>query len=102
MPIPLLASTEPAVPGTVKTFIGNISTHILNPLIVLMFALALAYFTLGVVKFAMNAENDAMREQAKRSMLWGVIGMAIMVSVFGIISLVISSIGADPKLMDNI
>ena len=35
-------------------------------------------------------------------MLWGVVGMFIMVSVFAIMRFIISSIGADPTLMDYV
>lgn len=92
----------PPIPTEVKTFIGKISTLILNPIIALLFALATAYFIYGVVQYIWNPDNAEARETGRQSMIWGVVGMFIMVSVFGIMRFLISSIGADPSVMDYV
>jgi hypothetical protein len=43
-------AAPPAIPAPVKTFIGKISTEILNPLIAIMFAAATVYFFYGVAR----------------------------------------------------
>jgi uncharacterized membrane protein YidH (DUF202 family) len=91
-----------AIPPTVLAFVGKISTNILNPLIALMFGLAVLYFIYGVLQYIWNPDNEDARETGRRSMIWGIIGMFIMVSVFGIMRLIISSIGADAALMDYV
>jgi uncharacterized membrane protein YidH (DUF202 family) len=90
------------IPPTVLAFVGKISTNILNPLIALMFGLAVLYFIYGVLQYIWNPDNEDARETGRRSMIWGIIGMFIMVSVFGIMRLIISSIGADAALMDYV
>ncbi len=50
-----------------------------------MFSVALLYFVYGVVQFIANAGDDKAREPAKNAILWGIVGMLIMVSTFGII-----------------
>ena len=75
----------------VATYVGKINRLIINPLITLMFAAALAYFVYGVMQFlASGAEKQS---EAKNTMFWGIIGMAIMFGVFGIIKLIESTLG---------
>lgn len=90
------------VPARVLSFVGKISTEILNPIIAVLFALAMAYFIFGVVAYIWNPENEEARAKGRQGMLWGLIGMFIMVSVFGIMRFFISSIGADPALMNYV
>ena len=95
-------ATPPTIPPSVLTFVGKISTEILNPIIAMMFAFAMAYFVYGVVSYIWNPDNEEAREKGRKSMFWGVIGMFIMVSVFGIMKFLIDSIGADPTLMNYV
>ncbi|OGZ06954.1 MAG: hypothetical protein A2942_01315 [Candidatus Lloydbacteria bacterium RIFCSPLOWO2_01_FULL_50_20] len=97
--LPNIAHAQTRPPDSVLVLVGKISTEILNPIIAIMFSLALAYFIYGVAAYLWNPENEEARTTGKRGMLWGVIGMFIMVSVFGIMQFLIRSIGADPNLM---
>ena len=90
------------IPPTVLNLIGIFTTTILNPIIALLFAVALVYFIYGVVQYIWNPDNEAMREQGRRNMLWGIIGLTVMVSVFGILRFVISTLGAGSEVMDYI
>jgi hypothetical protein len=101
--LPLVAEAQtPPIPPSVKAFVGKISTEILNPLIALMFAVALMYFFYGIAVYIWNPDNEDAREKGRVGMLWGIVGMFVMVSVFGIMWFIIRSIGADPALMDNV
>ena len=72
----------------------NINTAILSPLIYLMFVLALVYFLYGVFVFIRNADSAEKRAEGGKGILWGIIGMFIMISVKGIINLILGSMGA--------
>ena|SRR3989338_2915109 len=78
---------------TLKSLMSKIIQLIVNPLIILMFALALAYFTFGVVVFLANKDDETKRTAGKQHMIWGVVGMFIMISVFGIMRLIVNSLG---------
>lgn len=82
---------------SISELLGKINEFILNPLIVLMFAVALLVFFWGLVEFIAKAGSDDGRDRGKRNMVWGIIGMFIMVSVYGIINLVINTIGVSPN-----
>ncbi len=77
----------------VTSLLSRINEHLINPLIVVLFAVAFVQFVIGLFKFFGNRDNQDALETGKRHMLWGVIGMAIMVSVFGIMGFLTSTIG---------
>lgn len=74
--------------------LDKIKENILNPFIVFLLALALVYFLYGVFKFIRGFDNSTTREEGKKHMIWGVVGLAIMVSVYGLLNVVKSTIEA--------
>lgn len=68
--------------------IDKIKTEIINPIIILLVAVAIGYFLYGLMEFIRNQDNEDAQESGKKHMLWGVIGIAIMFSVYGILNLV--------------
>lgn len=83
--------------------INPVKTEILNPIIYLLFALALLYFLWGVIRYIYNGDSDDARSKGQKHMIWGLIGMAIMLSVFGIMSLIFNSVtfNGTAKGVDN-
>ena len=63
----------------------------------LMFALSFLYFTYSIVKFLRLEAGDASRKEAQEAILWGIVGMLIMFSVYGIINyIILPSFGLEP------
>jgi len=79
--------------ASVESLMGKVNKLIINPLIVLLFAMAVVYFVYGLVKYLISPDNEEVRKSSKSHMLWGVIGMFIMVSVFGIMNLIMNTLG---------
>jgi|SRR3989344_521396 len=75
--------------------IRKINQAIIEPIIALLFALAVVYFLWGVFVFVRSADDEEGRKTGGRHILWGLIGMFIMISVFGIMRLILNTIGAD-------
>ena len=75
----------------ISTLLHKISQFILNPLIALVFAIALAVFLWGVVQFIASQTADAGREEGKRKIIWGLFGMFIMISAYGLIGLILGT-----------
>ncbi len=69
------------------TYIQNILDSIVNPIVKVMITVALVIFLWGVVEFIMGADNEEKRDAGKKHIIWGVIGLFIMVAVFGIMNL---------------
>lgn len=56
-----------------------------------------------MVKYMLNLNNPSGRQEGQRHMLWGVIGLAIMLSAFGIVKFVFNSVTtADDKPIKGI
>lgn len=81
--------------ASVDTFISNVNRLIVNPLIGFIFAVAMVYFLYGMFKFVANAENEEKRTEGKSHMMYGIIGMTIMMGVFGILNLVLRTFNLD-------
>ena len=64
-----------------------------NSVIPFIFALATVMFIWGAVKFfIINSEEEAKRDQGKQFMLWGIIALAVMLSVWGIVGILRATI----------
>lgn len=85
--------TQIAYGANIGTLMNSISKVIINPFIVFLFALALVVFIYGVVRYLLNPENETIRNESKSHMIWGVVGMFIMISVFGIMRIILNTLG---------
>ncbi len=79
--------------GDYKTLLQGILTNIVNPIITLMVGVAVVYFLWGVFEFVRNAESSDERKKGGEHMLWGAIGLFIMISAYGVLNLILGSIG---------
>jgi hypothetical protein len=84
-------ATGTAIPT--KTLIQSILTNIVNPLVALMVGVAVVVFLWGVFDFIRNAESPEKRKEGGMHMLFGAIGLFVMVTAYGILNLILGSIG---------
>lgn len=77
--------------ASVDTFITNVNSGIINPLIKLLFALAMAYFLYGMFEFIANGTNEEKKTSGKSHMLWGIIGLTIMMGVWAIMGMILNT-----------
>lgn len=86
--LPTIASAADVAGPSVKQLVYRISYNVLNPLITLGFALALAYFTWTIVEYIRDRNNGTIVGEGKSAsgerVVWGLFGLFIMVSAFGI------------------
>ena len=71
----------------IDPLLKKIAEQIVNPLITLMFAVAAVFFIYGVTEFIAASDNEEARTKGKQHMIWGVIGIFIMISVWGIMNI---------------
>ena len=67
--------------------ISNIKVYILNPIIGFMFAVAVVMFIYGIVEYIWSADNEDKVAVGKTHMIWGIVGIFVMVGVYGILNL---------------
>ena len=74
-------------------FIAAVDNTIINPLILFLFALAVVFFLYGVLEFILNQENEEKKTEGKRHILWGIIGITIMLGVWTIMNMLLNTLG---------
>lgn len=92
----ILANTLP-----IARYIYRINEQILNPIIMVLFAVALIVFIWGLISFIQGASSPDARKTGQKHLLWGLVGMVIMLSVYGIISMLLSTFNIDEPDMLN-
>lgn len=62
-------------------------------IIPLLFTLAFLFFLWGMINYIRNANDVKKREETKKFIYWGVIGLTVMVGIWGIVRIVTSTFG---------
>lgn len=98
--MPLLASAQTPVNTTFITgIIDNIKT-ILNAIIPLFIGVSVVFFFWNIVKFVAGGADEATREESKKMMIWSLIAIVVMVSIWGLVGWLQSALGlgANPTI----
>ena len=77
-----------------QLIINKFVQFVVNPAILVLFSFGLMMFVYGLVEFLFDlSKGGATKNDGRNHMLWGLAGMFIMVSVFGIIRLLSDTFG---------
>jgi hypothetical protein len=74
------------------SIISKIVEVIVDPAVQLLFAVTVLIFIWGLFKMIAHGDDPTARSEGQKHVLWGVIGMAIMVSVYGIIQVISNTV----------
>ena len=91
-PVLALAQTGTGTVGLLTTLVGTLRTFV-NALIPLVIAIAVLYFFWGLVTYLRAAGDPKMQDQGKSHMIWGIIAIAVMVSIFGLVNWLQNTLG---------
>lgn len=72
--------------------INYVTCTISRSIIPLLFAIALLVFIYGVVKYVIAGDGSDDREEGRWFMIYGIVGLFVMVSVWGLVGLVSNSV----------
>jgi len=72
----------------------KLNKYIVNPLVILLFAIASLYFIYGVFSLYIAGGGEEDRRTGSRHVLAGLLGMVIMFSVFAIMQFVVNTLNA--------
>lgn len=78
--------------GTATTLASGF-TRVINILIPAFFGLAIIYFFYGVAKYILSAGDPKSAGEGKSIMIYGVIAIAVMASIYGIVGFLQRSLG---------
>jgi hypothetical protein len=77
---------------TITDLLGKIATYILNPLIILGFTIATIFLFYGIAEMIWKADSSDL-DKSRNNVKWGIVGLFIMFSVYGILRLVLTTFG---------
>ncbi len=61
---------------------------IFNIVVSVIVGFALLMFLWGVAKFIGNADNETARTEGKNLMIWGIVALFVMISVWGLVAVI--------------
>ena len=70
----------------------------------LLYAAAFAAFFYGIVLFIFNTEDDTKRKEGKVWMIWSVIALFVMITIWGIVGILTNTFfgGVTPSLIPQL
>ena len=79
----------------VNDFIGLLGTVVVPTI----FALSFLVFVWGVVNYFFFSNNDdTKRAEGRAFVFWGILGMVVLFSVWGLVNIVLSTLGIAPAV----
>lgn len=88
--VPRFASADTS---TLKGIIDSFAEIIGQSLVTLLFGMALAAFIWGVIRMVIAAGDQNKREEGKKWLVWGILGMFVIVGLWGIVGFLSSTFG---------
>ena len=82
--------------SVLNNFLSKVVVQIVNPIILLLAAAAFVLFVWGVFEFIRGAADETKRQEGRRAILWGLIGLVIIFGAYGIINLALGTFGIAP------
>jgi hypothetical protein len=78
---------------------------LLSSLLQLFWAVAIAFFIFGIVKFIKNASDETEREKGRKFIVEGLIALVVLVSLWGLVQFVNGTFdiegGGKPSFIDK-
>ena len=78
-----------------QDLVGYVTCIIGKSVIPLIFSLAVAMFVWVVVQFVINSNEEVKKEKGRQFMVWGIIALAVMVSVWGLVRVLGNTFGIE-------
>jgi len=92
IPVALMVTPFLALAQRVQDVIGTIMS-ILDIVVPLLIAIAVVIFLYGVVKYITAGGAEEKRAEARNVMIYGIVGLFVMVAVWGLVNILISTFG---------
>lgn len=76
-----------------EQILSNVVTEIFSPLYQAAVGVAILYFLYGVAKYVLDLNNPEKQTFGRSHLLWGMVGLFIILSVGGILSALNNALG---------
>jgi hypothetical protein len=86
--------------GTLFNLMCQIS-NVLNFAIPVLVTLAMVYFVWGVVTYVIASDEEA-KSTGRNRMIWGIIGLVVIVGVWGLVSILANTFGLNGSVTESL
>jgi len=83
-----------AVNDAVGSLVDKVATVLINPLLLLLFAVGLLVFLFGIVEFLVSLNKSGKSAgigNGRKHMFWGLVGMFVMVAAYAIVGIIVNT-----------
>ena len=77
--------------SVLNAFLDKVVAQIVNPIILLLAAVSFIVFIWGVFQFIRQAGDAPKREEGRKAIMWGLIGLVIIFGAYGIINVALGT-----------
>jgi TM2 domain-containing membrane protein YozV len=74
----------------------------INRLIPFLIGLAVLFFIYGLIKFVSAGGDPGKQEEARNTIIWGIIIIFVMVSVWGLVNVLVNTFGLENQVPQDI
>lgn len=102
--IALLSLLLPGLVFAQTTFAGVMTTanDLIRSIVPVIVSIAVIVFLWGVTSYIRNADEPAKREEGRQLIIYGLIAIFVMVSMWGFVNLIISTVfGNDDVILED-
>ena len=91
---PVIVAVTPVMvfAQTLDAVINDVA-RILNAIIPVLFILATVVFLWGIIRYITAGGNEDSTKEGKRLMIWGLVGLAVMIAVWGVARAIVGTFG---------
>ncbi len=86
--VPMAANAQGVGTTQLERILSNVGGT-LNIIIAFLFVLATVIFLWGLVQYVANSGDEAAAKKGRKLMMYGIVGLAVMASVWGVVNIVI-------------
>ena len=76
--------------------------NLLGVLMTVLYAAAFVAFFWGIVQYILNTDNPTERQKGTQWMIWSVVALSVMVSLWGIVGILIRTFGLTPQVIPQL
>ncbi len=81
----------------IGTLVSHVTCILIRSIVPVIFAIAIVVFVWGVIQFfIIGADEEAKREKGKQFIVWGLVALAVMSSVLGLVRILGNTFGIVP------
>lgn len=83
---------------TFKTFVDSIISVFNTIVVPVIFAITFAVFIWGLLNyFFIHGDDEKKRAEGRQFAVWGILGLVVVFSIWGLLNILLSTLGIAPK-----